>query len=337
MTDKKNGLQLGTTIYSFTNEYQGRKYTLEQLIVKTAEHGIGPGVELVGFSHIKGFPAVTDEFAGWLRNLYAKHGLQPSCLAINADVQMNRKRCMTDDECYEYHVPQLQAAAKLGYPVVRYQYPAGPEVIRRLVPLAEKLNIKMGLEIHAPNTVSTPVVMAYREMYDKVQSPCLGFIPDMGSCAVTVPPTFVEHFRREGIEDKLIQIAVTCWELPGARDERIAEYLKRMQASGAPELVTRSMLGIFAMVASMDPRRWLEIMPQVVHIHGKCYDFDAATGHELAIPYERILPVFVEGGYNGFMSTEWEGHAYSEEDGFLKVQAHQTLCRKLLAGVTVTA
>ena len=100
---------------------------------------------------------------------------------------------------------QLQAAAKLGYPVVRYQCPAGPEVIRRLVPLAEKLNVKMGLEIHAPETVSTPTIMGYREMYEKVQSPYLGFIPDMGSCAATVPPTFLEHYRRE--QSHAVQLA----------------------------------------------------------------------------------------------------------------------------------
>jgi len=79
----------------------------------------------------------------------------------------------------------------------------------------------------------------------------------------------------------------------------------------------------------MDPREWLEIMPQVVHIHGKCYDFDE-NGDEVAIPYAEILPLFRDNGYNGFMSTEWEGHAISDEDGFAKVQAHHALCRRIL-------
>jgi sugar phosphate isomerase/epimerase len=325
----KNGLRLGTTIYSFTNEYQARKYSLEELIVKVGELGLGPGVELVGFSHVRGFPRVTDQFAGWLRNLYARYNLEPSCLAINADVQINRKRRMTDDECYDYHVVQLQAAAKLGYPVVRYQFPAGTEVVRRLAPLAEKLNVKMGLEIHAPDSPHSQTVLAFREMYEKVQSPYLGFIPDFGSCATDVPLTFIEHFRHEGIVEKHIDIALTCWRMPGTREERMAEYIKRMKAAGASELDTRKMMSTFVMVSRMNPRDWLEIMPQVVHIHGKCYDFDK-NNHEPAIPYEDILPVFVEGGYNGFMSTEWEGHAFSDEDGFAKVQAHHALCRQIL-------
>lgn len=87
---------------------------------------------------------------------------------------------------------------------------------------------------------------------------------------------------------------------------------------------------IFAILGKMDPRAWLEIMPQVVHIHGKCYDFDE-KGDEISIPYDEILPLFRDNGYNGYMSTEWEGHAVSEEDGIPKVQAHHALCRRILA------
>ena len=327
----KNGLRLGTTIYSFTNEYHSRRYTLDQLIAKVAEYNLGPGVELVGFSHVRGFPVVTDEFADRLKALLAQHGLEPSCLGINADVQIRRDHRMTEDENYAYHVPQIEAAAKLGFPVVRYQLGAGPEVIRRLAPLAEKLNVKLGLEIHAPERVDTPEVLAYREMYAQVGSPYLGFIPDFGACARRLPPSFAANFRRLGIPEKFIQIAHEAWDAPGTRQERIGAYIEREKQAGATQFEIGKMFLIFAVLDKMEPKKWLEVMPQVVHIHGKCYDFDE-SGSEVAIPYEEILPVFRDNGYNGFMSTEWEGHANSDEDGLPKVIAHHALCRRILAG-----
>ena len=52
----------------------------------------------------------------------------------------------------------------------------------------------------------------------------------------------------------------------------------------------------------------------------KFYEVDD-QGVEQAIPYEEILPVFVRGGYRGSMSSEWEGHIFSQDDGFEQVQA----------------
>src|SRR5208337_2921698 len=321
-----NGLQLGTTIFSLNNEYHSRRYSFEQLVTKVGELGLGPGLEIVGFSHIRGFPAVTDEFAERLRSLLDRHKLQASCLCINADAYIRRNQRMTDDESYTYHEAQIRAAAKLGFPVVRYQFLAGPEVIRRLAPLAEKLNVKLGLEIHAPERPESRDVLAYREMYSKVNSPYLGFIPDMGASARAVPPSLLNWLRSDGIQEKFIQIALECWSLGGTREERAAEYRKREQAAGASEMDIRKMFMMFTMIGRMEPRGWIEIMPQVIHIHGKCYDFDE-NNHEVAIPYEELLPVFQKAGYKGFLSTEWEGQAFNNEDGFAKVQAHHALCK----------
>jgi hypothetical protein len=71
-------------------------------------------------------------------------------------------------------------------------------------------------------------------------------------------------------------------------------------------------------------------MPQVIHIHGKFYEFDSA-GSEPGIPYEKLLPVFISAGYRGYMSSEWEGSIYSKASGFEMVQKHHALCRRIIA------
>ena len=46
---------------------------------------------------------------------------------------------------------------------------------------------------------------------------------------------------------------------------------------------------------------------------------------------DKLLPLFVEGGYSGYMSSEWEGHMYSRGSGIEAVQKHHALSKRILA------
>ena len=322
------GLKLGTTLYALTNEFLSRRYSFEDLLAQTAARGTGPGLEVVGFQSIRGFPRITDEFAERFKELVAKYHLVPTSLGINADQEIRRGRVMSDDEMVAYHIPQIQAAAKLGFPVARYQYGAGPEVIQRLAPLARDLNVRLGLEIHAPQHANHPEVIRYREMYARVSSSYLGWIPDFSSTARTVPPSFLDFFRSRGFPESLIELAMQIWHGEGDATARMMQYKQRARASGADEIQLNELSLIFPMFGKQDPRSWLELLPQVVHIHGKFFGFDAA-GNEEAIDYEALLPLFRN--FSGYMSSEWEGHMYSDADAFGMIERHQAMCRRILA------
>lgn len=328
---KTTGPKLGTTLYSLTTEFHARQYDFEQLVREVAAQGLGPGLEMVGFQSVRGFPDVPDAFAERFRMLVEETGLQPSCLGINADLRIDRDRPQTPDELVTYHERQLHAAAKLGFPLVRYQYPAGPEVIRRLVPLAERLDVKLGLEIHAPHHVDHPDVLAYREMYAQVGSPYLGFIPDFGASARTVPPSFIDYFHSIGVGRDITALALDLWHGEGEAYERRDRFKAAARSRGVEERFVNEVSIIFGLFSRQAPEKWADIMPQVIHIHGKFFDFDA-SGEEIAIDYRRVLPVFANGGYQGFMSSEYEGHMWSDADGFDKLRRHHALCRAILAG-----
>ena len=52
-----SGPQLGVTLFSFTRAYRDYRYTFEELIRKAGRLGFGPGLEIVGFQSIRGYPA----------------------------------------------------------------------------------------------------------------------------------------------------------------------------------------------------------------------------------------------------------------------------------------
>ena len=52
-----SGFKLSTTLFALTNEWLSREYTFESLVDKTVELGLGPGLEIVGFQSVRGYPA----------------------------------------------------------------------------------------------------------------------------------------------------------------------------------------------------------------------------------------------------------------------------------------
>lgn len=327
---RQQRFKLGTTLFSYMNEYWSRQLSLEQIIARVAELNLGPGLELVGFSHIRGFPHVGDRFAAEFRELVARYRLEPSCLSLNADVSIRRGGTMTDEETAEYFVPQIRAAAKLGFPVAKTQLAAAPRVVELLLPIAEELGVKVGPELHAPWTVDSPTVSAYREMYERLRSPLLGFVPDFGSSARSLPPGYVDYLLSKGIPMDVLDIAAEIWKGPGSAQARQQAFQQRVARTGADPALVSSVGVVFAMMSPQDPRAWLEIMPQIIHVHCKFYGIDA-SGHEPAIAYERLLPLFVEGGYRGYMASEWEGHLWSRGSGFDEVGKFHAMAQRILA------
>jgi sugar phosphate isomerase/epimerase len=321
-------MKFGTTLFSHTLEWLSRQYTLEQLLARIQAEEIGPGVEIIGFQTIRNFPHVSDAFARELRDLMDKYELVPTCLDANIDVALRRDRHLTVDETVEYVAAQIVAAQQLGFPVLRVQMTAKPEVMRKLAPIAEKAKVKLGMELHSPYTNQHPAVVALIELYEEMDSPALGYIPDFGTTMRDIPPGLLDSFRHEGMSEMLIKLIKEIWHSDAPTPEKFAQVARRGGAMGA----TPQQLGRLNMTLSMfckqSPDQWRDVMHRVVHIHGKFYGFDE-NGEEPSIDCAALMRVFREGGYDGYMSSEWEGHAYTDEfSSFEMVKQHQALCRR---------
>jgi sugar phosphate isomerase/epimerase len=323
-------IRLGTTVYSLTNEFHAREYTFEGLVREIAARDLGPGLEVVGYQSIRSFPNVDDAYVSWFRNLLDECELEPSCLGLNADVAIQRDRSLTLDEAVELQRLQLVSAAKLGFPVARVQgYILGPEAYERLLPTAEKLNVKMGVEVHAPHHLNDPKIVEYREAFDRLDSPYLGFIPDFSTSAYAVPPSYIQFLRWNEVPEDLIAEALAVWgDVANDWNARVA-FIQRLRRGTTPANQISAVGRMFGMFGRQPVREWLEMMDRVVHVHGKFYDIDA-SGEETSIPFRELLPLFRDAGYKGYISSEWEGHVFSDEGGFDLLVKQQKLSASIL-------
>jgi sugar phosphate isomerase/epimerase len=325
--------KLGVTLYSFTNAFHDRLFDFEGLLREVARLRVGPWIEIVGYQSIRGFPAVSDTFAGRFKDVMAELGLQASCLAINADACLKPGVFVSEDTLVESHERQLQAARTLGFPVVRFQYGAGTKVIERVLPTAERLGIKMGMEVHAPDHVRSPTVMAFRELYARLGSPLLGFVPDFGASARRIAASMLQEMLDQGVPQQAVDLAERCSQAGGSANERRGRFVEEAGAQGFGREVIGKLGFLFNIYGNQRPEDWMEIMPQIVHVHGKFYDADA-RGEDNAIDHRRVLRVLVQGGYSGTISLEWEGHIFSDAPGFAEVVAHRRYLDGVLAELT---
>jgi Xylose isomerase-like TIM barrel len=327
---KGTGPIMGTTLYAFTLEWRSGKYTLEAMLEQVVIRKLCNAIEIIGFQSIKGFPQVTDAFVKKFRDKMDQYELVPSSLAINADVAIRRGEKLSVEETVEYLALQIETASKLGFSVVRSQMTAKAPVMRKLLPIAEKYQIKVGNELHSPYTLLHPEVIALRRLYEELQTPWLGFVPDFGNSMRAIPKGLLNSFRKDGLTEPLIQLIQQIWII----DLPTHEKYSMLQEQGIALGGTPAQLGRLNMVLSLfsrqKPEDWLEVMPQVVHVHGKFYSME--NGEEPSIDYPTLMKVFKHGGYNGYISSEWEGHLFTDEiSGFDIVKQHQEFCIRLLA------
>ncbi len=322
---------LGVTLYSFTNEWLQRKYDLDSLLARVAELGLGPAVEVVGFQSIRTFPEVTDEFADHFRELLARHGLIASCLGANVDVGRRKSQLMSEAEMLDYVERQAITAKKLGFPVLRIQAFVGPKGFEKLAPMGEKYGVHIACELHSPLSVDNPEVVALRECFDRVKSPFIGFVPDFSSSMNTPPEVYWEGLRSAGAAEGLIEEVKAIWHSGRPIPEKFGALKDAAAKFKASPAVAGQLNMSMTMFGQMQPEKLAELLPYTHHIHGKFYGVDA-SGREPSISYDRLMAVLKKENYQGTISAEWEGHAFTAEMiGFSQVQAWHSMCTRLLA------
>jgi sugar phosphate isomerase/epimerase len=305
----------GVTLYSFTRAFHGREYDLEGLIRKSAAEGFGPGLEIIGFSSFRGFPQIDDAYAGWFRDLIAETGLVQTSLAINADIGIHRDRLLNQDELIEYMRRQIEAAAKLGFPIARVQISIEPDSMEALAPVAEHYGVTLALEVHADQYASHPRILALRDRYEKIGSPFLGFTMDWGATTVGFAPSLVEAYRRRGASEELLGRVVDLWnsyyEQGPPKDQqdhaqRMGSFIRLAAENGRPDLGIDFGINGTGLFGPARVDDWLAIMPWIRHVHGKFFGIDE-SGEEPSVPVRDLIRLLVENGYNGAISSEYEG------------------------------
>lgn len=322
-----HSIKRGVSLYSYQYETFLRKMSLDDCIAHAA--GLGArGIEVVSEQSFTNFPDVPRlEIDGFFASL-EKHGGYAQCHDMFLDTKLYKHRKLNFDEMVASMQRDLRFAKRLGCKTMRIIVNTPPEVVVACVPLAEELDIRMGIEVHSPFHFDHPWILRYTELTRATGSDHVGYIPDMGMYIKDYPPVFRDRFLRMGATPNIVEFILEAHKARVLPDYVLMD-IRKMGANqvdiGMAETLRHNIWS--------NPRRMLEFMPWIFHIHAKFYEIDD-SGREPSIPYDEIIPVLIEGGYTGHLSSEYEGQRHIEDafevDGREQVRRQQEMFKRLL-------
>ncbi len=319
----------GITLFSLGTPYIRGELDLEGVIRSAAEMG-AEGYEIVAAQMIPSYPYVTDEFVEFIEKCRARYGIGPVSYGANMDCGMLKDRDLTEDEMVARAITDIISANKLGCKVMREQYLIGPSGLARLAPYAEAYDVKVGIEIHNPESPLTPVVHEYLDVIKKTGSKHLGFVLDFGCFATKPNKPYWDRALAAGAPVEVLEKMAQLRYDDVPQDEAMQRLMPDLQKYPVLFGTLSSMYGFVQFRRSCDAELagMKEIMPYIFHMHGKCH-YVSEDLVEASIPYEQIIPAIQETDYDGYIVTEYE-----DEGGYDCVEMcrrHVAMMKKLLA------
>jgi sugar phosphate isomerase/epimerase len=323
----KNAIKRGVSLYSYQEEYFLRKLSLEQCIATSADLG-ALGIESLAEQMMPGFPRLSDAFYEQWHAWMARYHTVPVCHDMFLDTKRHKDRLLTRAECIASFERDLKHAARLGCKVMRVLVFVSPELLEACLPLAEKYDVKMGIEVHAPWHFDHPWIMRHAEMFQRTATKHAGFVPDMGMFTKRLPRVVRDRAQRNGGTPAILDYVCGAYE-SGVLSEYIVAEARLM--GGNPidvAFAEQSRHNVYS-----QPRRMLEFMPYIFHIHAKFYEM-LDDGNEYSIPYDKIVAVLIQGGYTGYLSSEYEGNRHIQDafpvDSVEQVRRQHAMFSRLL-------
>ncbi|HVB33467.1 MAG TPA: TIM barrel protein [Patescibacteria group bacterium] len=336
----KNQCKRGVTLYSYQEEYYTGAMTLEDCVAEVASMG-AEGVEVIAEEMVPNYPDPPESWVKQWHGLMAKYHTKPACLDTFVDLSQGGHRNMTLPEAVETLATQFKLAKRMGFPAVRPSLGRDQldpiAIVEKALPEAERTNVKIALELHAPTSLTSKgkgsrmqYIDRYMELLSKTKATHFGFTPDMGIFARRLPRVMLNYYLRHGAHEKTVQYIDTAFQ-NGANTDEIAAEVAKMNPNGQDQRC--------AAVASgygwrgNDPKELQQIMPYIYNIHGKFYEMTEELT-EYSIPYEEVVPVLMAGGYDGYINSEYEGQRWTQDatetDSCEEIRRHHVMLKRIL-------
>ncbi len=321
--------KLSASLYSYNGDLQAGTMSLEDCLADLSELGC-EGVEFLPEAIVPEYPNPPKE---WLKQWFGwmeKYNLTPVALDGGADTKLYLNRKLNAQEIIDLIAQDIKLANTLGCKVYRGLGSSWPsaldvshnigrttdwkggitpfEIYEKLLPIAERYDVKMGEELHIPFLIESDWLEQTMELIEKTGTKHLGFVPDM-SIFVRRPPKSLspEEFIGRGIPKQVVDYVYD------ARESLVPEEEVKKKAGemGAGPMAIPLVAMVYHLTYSTKERNEAaqleKLIPYSVHIHAKFYNVLEDLTDEYSIPYSELIPVLARGGYSNYVSSEYEG------------------------------
>ncbi|MCV2394384.1 sugar phosphate isomerase/epimerase [Actinotalea sp. M2MS4P-6] len=327
-------IKTSVSMYSLQDSYARHRLDLEGVLQFVKDVG-AQGVELISDQMITGTPFPSDATVTRWRDALDRSGLAPVCndIFINSTIYKNRELRVAEQ--VDLLKRELDVSKRLGFDLVRLVSNTRADVTEAALPYAEQIGMAMALEIHAGMSFQGGLTSEWIRMMRRVQSENLGIVVDFGIFCDRHPRVSTDYFRSIGVTPEVADAVERIYVENGDTMRAFASGDGFGDVSFPPELTAlfRSDLDAeFAFFSTGYESTPLDVLdeyfPYIRHFHGKFYEM-LEDGTEYSIDYPAILTRLNALGYDGYISSEYEGNRFTPVDQPIhdheQVRRHQAM------------
>lgn len=321
-------IKRGVSLYSYQDEFYTGKMNLEDTLKAVSETG-ATGIEILPEQMLSNFPNISDDFIKQWSEWMEKYNLEPVAYDAFLETKLFHNRTLTKNESINLMKRDIELANKLGCKVLRTLVSTPLDVVQGSLDYAEEKNVKIALEVHSPFTFGTPWFEERLDYIKESGTKWFGIMPDLGVFVKRMAPVMEQFYIRHGATPEIVNYVSEAYA-NGVDKQETFNKVKNM--SDATEMDVK-----YAQLAThfvfTDPKILVENIPYIMHVHGKFYEINENL-EEPSIPYKDIVDALKQGGYKGYINSEYEGNRhiqdYMEVDSITQVERHQKLLNKLI-------
>ena len=325
--------RVGTTLFSFTDEWRSGELDLTQVLERVAQLGIGPDVELIGYQSFRGLPAPTSAEVDRFRHDVERLGLRPTAFGVYVDRAIRPGRWLTVEESAAQLTEQLRVASQLGFTSTRATLGMDTAVLDRVVPVLDELALVLTFEIqgsHTPDAPEVSTLIAW--LLDNPGTP-VGLTLDDSLAMSDLPLGYRRLLRRLGTTADIEARLDGAWRSNGAPFDRLRRFLAAIDAMQVSEAQQEQFVTPFIRFGHGELQDWAHVLPWVRHAQAKFWDWEDA-GTRTTAPHRELVDMLVKHWFTGSISSEFGGIAWLEReelDIFDVTRQHVTFLRSAVA------
>ncbi|MGB4658777.1 MAG: TIM barrel protein, partial [Mobilitalea sp.] len=309
-----NKIKRSVSLYSLQDQYARGKMKLEDMFQYLND--LGAGVEFISDQMLKSTPEPSEEtLAEWDR-LIDKYHPTLVCNDVFINTSLYKNRTLTLREATDLLIKEIKLANRLGFPMIRLVSNTPAEIIEPALPYAIKYNVILTLEIHAGMSFDGALTQAFLEVMKRLNTPYVGLTIDTGIFCQRHPRVSTEYFRSLGTNHEVIQYIDQIFESGIDPKTKFAEANKMGKEfpEDLQKLIKSNNDFEYALFSTgyetSDYHILDEYMPYIKHFHGKIYEM-TEDGVEYSIRFDEIVNYLIAAGYEGYISTEYEGNRFT--------------------------
>ncbi len=332
----KSKIKRGVSFYSYQEEYYKREMTVEDCFAEVASMG-ATGVQLIAEEMVPNYPNPPSAWVDDWHKMMATYGTHPTNLDTFVDIYLGGHRNMTMQESVDTLVGQIKLAHLLGFKVVRPT--TGPvetpavEMVQRALPMAEKYDVRIAPEIHAPIPLDGQYIDSYLELIHKTGTKHFGFTMDCGIFCQRLPRVSMAYWARHGVQKQVMEYVMKAFE-DGVSNDKSVAAVQKMNPSEID--LQCAFLAFGYGPVTNHPRDLKRLGPYIFNVHGKFYEMTDEL-KEYSIPYDEVFQTLDEIGYEGSIDSEYEGQRWTQDvtltDSCEQVRREHVMFRRLLGEV----